>query len=62
MDSSVTPSWHKSRHSDDKGGACVELAELGGRAAIRDSRDPDGPKILLTSAAFRALLTDLKQR
>jgi hypothetical protein len=62
VDSSLTPIWRKSRHSDDKGGACVELAALTTGVGVRDSQDPDGPKLLLTPTTFRTLLTDLKQQ
>ena len=58
----MNPTWRKSRHSDDKGGACVELANLPKSVGVRDSQDPDGPKLLLPPSAFRALLADLKQR
>ncbi|MEV3922966.1 DUF397 domain-containing protein [Actinomadura coerulea] len=54
--------WRKARRSDDQGGACVELAALPQGVGVRDSRDPDGPKLLLGPAAFRALLADLKGR
>ncbi|TDB97193.1 DUF397 domain-containing protein [Actinomadura sp. 7K534] len=54
--------WRKSRRSNDQGGACVELAALSEGVGVRDSQDPDGPKLHLAPATFRALLTDLKQR
>ncbi|WP_149260809.1 DUF397 domain-containing protein [Actinomadura sp. K4S16] len=54
--------WRKARRSNDHGGACVELAALPKSVGVRDSRDPDGPKLLLAPAAFRALLADLKQQ
>lgn len=37
--------WRKSRRSGSQGGACVEVADLGDAVAIRDSKDPDGPKL-----------------
>jgi hypothetical protein len=40
----------------------VEVAALLTGVGVRDSKDPDGPKILLDPTAFRALLTDLKQQ
>ncbi|GAA4300917.1 DUF397 domain-containing protein [Actinomadura luteofluorescens] len=55
-------SWKKSSYSDNLGGNCVELAQLGEDVGIRDSQDPDGPKLLLAPTAFRALLADLKQQ
>jgi hypothetical protein len=38
--------WRKSSHSNANGGACVEVAQnLPGVVAVRDSKDPDGPKL-----------------
>ncbi|QKW34221.1 DUF397 domain-containing protein [Actinomadura sp. NAK00032] len=61
MDEQMTV-WRKARQSNDQGGSCVELAALTGGVGLRDSKDPEGPKLLLPPAAFRTLLTDLKQR
>ncbi|GGK95799.1 hypothetical protein Sme01_31230 [Sphaerisporangium melleum] len=36
--SSIT--WHKNSHSGGNG-ACVEIAEIGDRTAVRDSKNPD---------------------
>ncbi|TDB88251.1 DUF397 domain-containing protein [Actinomadura sp. 7K534] len=33
---------------------CVELAGAAGVVAVRDSKDPDGPVLLVTRAALRA--------
>lgn len=60
MDRHVTV-WRKARRSNDQGGSCVELAALTEGVGVRDSRDPEGPKLLLKPNTFRALLTDLKQ-
>lgn len=57
-----TVTWRKARRSNDQGGECVEVANLSHSVGVRDSKDPDGPKLLLAPTAFRALLTDLKQR
>ncbi|TDC69147.1 DUF397 domain-containing protein [Actinomadura sp. GC306] len=53
--------WRKARQSDSQGGACVEVAQVYQAVAVRDSKDPDGPKLLLTPNAFRAVLNDLKR-
>ncbi|MEV4006687.1 DUF397 domain-containing protein [Actinomadura sp. NPDC049753] len=46
--------WRKSTHSGPNGGECVELADAAGAVvAVRDSKDPDGPVLLLTRAALR---------
>lgn len=54
--------WRKSRRSNDQGGECVEIAVLAEVVGLRDSKDPDGPRLLLDPGTFRALLTDLKQQ
>ncbi|WP_396452021.1 DUF397 domain-containing protein, partial [Actinomadura sp.] len=41
--------WRKSSYTGSNGGNCVELAEVAGSVvAVRDSKDPDGPVLLLT--------------
>ncbi|MEU8341119.1 protein of unknown function [Actinomadura meyerae] len=54
--------WRKARGSDDKGGACVEVAALPGGVGVRDSKDLGGPLLLLDVGAFRTLLAELRQR
>jgi len=51
--------WRKSSYSGS-GDQCVEVAALsGGRCALRDSKDPQGPALLLTAAGWRNLLTEV---
>ncbi|MEU6034034.1 DUF397 domain-containing protein [Actinomadura sp. NPDC047616] len=49
--------WRKSSYSGSNGGNCIELADAAGAVAdavaVRDSKDPDGPVLLLTRAALR---------
>nr|WP_202420621.1 DUF397 domain-containing protein [Actinomadura rayongensis] len=45
--------WRKASRSTEKGDACVEMATVPGTVAVRDSVDPEGPKILLARADFR---------
>lgn len=52
----INATWRKSSHSGPNGGECIELAGLAGVAgavAVRDSKDPNGPVLLLTPAALR---------
>ncbi|GAA4238680.1 hypothetical protein GCM10022254_55610 [Actinomadura meridiana] len=45
--------WRKSSRSGSNAAECVELADAAGVVAVRDSKDPDGPVLLLTRAALR---------
>jgi hypothetical protein len=53
--------WRKSSRSgggnDD---ACVELARLGGCIGVRDSKDPDGPRLGVSARDFGGLLARIK--
>jgi hypothetical protein len=45
--------WRKSTRSGDNNGACVEVADnLPGVVAVRDSKDPAGPVLTFTPAAW----------
>jgi hypothetical protein len=47
--------WRKSSYSGANGGNCVEVARnLPGAVAVRDSKNPDGPALVLTPDAFAA--------
>jgi hypothetical protein len=49
--------WRKSSFSGDNGGACVEVASTGkSLVAVRDSKDPNGPKLALTPPVWRAFI------
>jgi Domain of unknown function (DUF397) len=53
--------WHKSSRSNIGGdGDCVEVAELSGRVAMRDSKDPAGPVLAFTSTEWRAFLGSIR--
>ncbi|MEV7012641.1 DUF397 domain-containing protein [Streptosporangium sp. NPDC051022] len=65
--------WIKSSLSGDNGGECIEVADLKDVAggpdhkvghtdliAVRDSKDPDGPKLFFTPAEWDAFLSSVK--
>jgi Domain of unknown function (DUF397) len=53
--------WRKSSYSGNNGGNCVEVAgNLPGVVAVRDSKDPDGPALVLPREAFRALTGSIR--
>ena len=56
-----TARWRKSSRSGGSGGNCVEVAELpDGGWAIRDSKDPAGPILLITSTERDAFVAGVK--
>ncbi|WP_436789089.1 DUF397 domain-containing protein [Yinghuangia sp. YIM S10712] len=48
--------WRKSSHSDEEGGACVEVAASQGALHVRDSKHKAGPKLAVTQGAWEALV------
>ncbi|TDD85349.1 DUF397 domain-containing protein [Actinomadura darangshiensis] len=53
--------WRKSSRSTNNGGDCVEVASFSSAVAVRDSKDPSGPMLLVSRRAFVALMGDLKE-
>jgi Domain of unknown function (DUF397) len=46
--------WRKATHSGDNGGGCVEVARTGETlVAVRDSKNPSGPKLLVSSPMWQ---------
>ena len=52
--------WHKSSYSSQDGN-CVEVAtNMSGTVAVRDSKHPEGPRLLIPAAEWRAFVRGLK--
>ena len=52
--------WRKSSHSGQSGN-CVEVARnLPGLVAVRDSKEPDGAKLVVSRKTWRAFLLALR--
>jgi hypothetical protein len=52
--------WRKSTRSDHQGGECVEVADLSPLIGVRDSKDPDGPRVTFSIAAWDAFTAAIK--
>ena len=52
--------WRKSSYSSANG-QCVEVADLPAAIAVRDSKDPVGPKLIFTPADWRAFLSTVAE-
>ncbi|MDH2428795.1 DUF397 domain-containing protein [Sphaerisporangium sp. TRM90804] len=53
--------WRKSSRSGNNGGQCVEVAgNLPGLVAVRDSKNPAGPVLVLGPAAWRVFVGGVK--
>ena len=53
--------WHKSTRSNGNGGACVEVARnLPGIVAVRDSKNPDGPALIVSGDEWASFITRLR--
>ncbi|HEY3733731.1 MAG TPA: DUF397 domain-containing protein [Streptosporangiaceae bacterium] len=53
--------WRKSSFSSNGGADCVEVAADSTPAiAVRDSKDPDGPRLVLTPAAWTSFTRRIK--
>ena len=53
--------WRKSSYSSGNGGQCVEVAQnLPGAVAVRDSKNPDGPKLVFTPDEWRAFTAEIR--
>lgn len=50
----VAFSWIKSSYSDEEGGACVEIAAHPAAIHIRDSKDPEGPILTVSTGTWSA--------
>jgi hypothetical protein len=52
--------WRKSSYSGNDGGGCVEVGQLPAVVAVRDSKDPDGPRLAFSPQEWRAFVAGVK--
>ncbi|MBE1532496.1 DUF397 domain-containing protein [Actinomadura algeriensis] len=48
--------WRKSRRSQQTTDQCVEVAAVHGYMGVRDSKDPDGPQLILAADDWRTFV------
>ncbi|MUN39800.1 DUF397 domain-containing protein [Actinomadura litoris] len=53
-------SWRKSTKSGSEGGTCVEVATAESLIALRDSKDPEGPRLEFGRRAFGVLVSEIR--
>ncbi|MEU6036235.1 DUF397 domain-containing protein [Actinomadura sp. NPDC047616] len=52
--------WRKSTRSSHEGGECVEVADLVTGVIVRDSKNPEGPRLTFGAAEWRAFMQAVK--
>lgn len=52
--------WRKSSYSGGNGGTCVEVGTAGLAVAVRDSKDPAGPRLAFAADTWRAFAEQVK--
>ncbi len=52
--------WRKSSRSGGNGGACIETASTPDTILIRDSKNPDGPRLAFTPRTWAAFAAKVK--
>ena len=53
--------WKKSSYSGNSGN-CVEVAQLGQAVAVRDSKDPAGPALVIAPDGWRGFIASLSKK
>jgi hypothetical protein len=53
--------WRRASYSNANGGNCVEVASAPVAVAVRDSKDPEGPRLAFTAEGWRAFTRRVKK-
>ncbi len=60
MEGNRAITWRKSSYSGNSGGNCVEVGSAGRLIAVRDSKDPDGARLVFGREAWEAFAAKAK--
>jgi hypothetical protein len=52
--------WRKASRSTAEGDNCVEVTRISQMVALRDSKNPNGPKLIISSSDFRSFARVVK--
>lgn len=52
--------WRRASKCDNSSGNCVEVADLGGATAVRDSKNTDGAVLVYTRAEWISFVQGVK--
>ena len=55
------PTWRKSSYSGANNGNCVEVGNAARTVAVRDSKDPAGPRLAVRPADWRAFTSRVQR-
>jgi hypothetical protein len=53
--------WRKASYSSGNGGACVEAGNTQRGVAVRDSKDPEGPRLAIPAEGWKAFTRQVKR-
>jgi hypothetical protein len=54
--------WRKASYSTGNGGNCVEVGAGPHLVAVRDSKDPDGPRLAFSADAWGTFIRQIKRQ
>lgn len=60
MEITEARAWRTSSYSGSGGGQCAEVATVPGAVLVRDSKDPDGPRLAFSPQAWEAFAGRVK--
>jgi hypothetical protein len=52
--------WRKATYSSSNGGNCIEVATADRTVAVRDSKNPDGPRLTFKARAWQTFAAKIK--
>jgi len=61
MEGNSAVTWRKSSYSGNNGGQCVEVGNAAHLVAVRDSKDPEGPRLAFGRETWGAFAARVKK-